>query len=94
MLLIIYQHFFFDAEVAESLPLIWIVISAPNSQNPQTLSESQAKKIIEHLDKLTGDKEIFTGPGTQQSCDGSSNAAYGMNIKQNIWKKKKLWMQI
>ena len=83
--------FFFSClQVAESLPLIWIIISAPNSQNPQTLSESQAKKIIGHLDKLIGDKEIFTGPGTQQSCDRSSNAAYGMSIKQNIRKKRTL----
>lgn len=79
--------FFFHAQVAESLPLIWIIISAPNSQNPQTLSESQAKKIIGHLDKLVGEREIFTGSSTQQSCDGSNNAAYGMSIKQNIWKK-------
>ena len=76
--------FFFHAQVAESLPLIGIIISAPNSQNPQTLSESQAKKIIGHLDKLVGQREIFTGSSTQQSCDGSKNAAYGMSIKQNI----------
>lgn len=92
MPLIIYQHCFFHAQVAESLPLIWIVISAPNSQNPQTLGESQAKKIIRHLDKLiaSGDKGIFTGSSTQQSCDRSSNAAYGMNIKQIYEKKKTL----
>ena len=40
--------------------------------------------MIGHLDKLVGNKEIFAGSSTQQSCDGSSDATYGMNIKQNI----------
>ena len=74
-----------------SRPSCWISSSYLNHYfSPKQSKFSNSEWISgkeNNLDKLVGNKEIFTGSSTQQSCDGSSNAAYGMNIKQSIWKK-------